>query len=188
MGKRISDWLRQVTNGWVALSALAVFLLFSALVLPGQSAVSETNAGDAGSPDTSLYYSADDLYHMAEMYGEQGRAAYVRARYTFDVIWPVVYTVFLSTAISWVYGRAFAPSSRWQRANLAPVLGALFDYLENLAASVVMVRYPNRTPVIDTLAPVFTLVKWVFVGGSFALLLAGVVARIFSGNRERRHG
>ena len=186
MGKRISDWLRRVTTGWVALSALAVFLLFSALVLPGQSAASETNTGNAGSPDTSLYYSADDLYHMAEVYGEEGRAAYVRARYTFDVIWPVVYTVFLSTAISWVYGRAFAPASRWQRANLAPVLGALFDYLENLATSVVMVRYPDRTPVVDTLAPVFTLVKWVFVGGSFVLLFAGVVAAIWRWNKDRK--
>ena len=185
MGKRISDWLRQVTNGWVALSTLVVFLLFSALVLPGQSAVSETNAGDAGSPDTSLYYSADDLYHMAELYGEQGRAAYVKARYTFDVIWPVVYTVFLSTAISWVYGRAFTPASRWQRANLAPVLGALFDYLENLAASVVMVRYPDRTPVVDTLAPVFTLVKWVFVGGSFVLLFAGAAVGVWQWNNKR---
>jgi hypothetical protein len=185
MGKRISDWLRQVTNGWVALSALVIFLLFSALVLPGQSAVSETNTGNAGSPDTSFYYSAEDLYHMAEMYGEQGRAAYVRARYTFDVIWPVVYTVFLSTAISWVYGRAFTPHSRWQRANLTPMLGALFDYLENLAASVVMIRYPDRTSVVDTLAPVFTLVKWVFVGGSFALLFAGIVAAIWRRIRER---
>ena len=186
MGKRISDWLRRVTNGRVALAALAVFLLFSALVLPGQSAASETHTGDAGSPDTSLYYSADDLYRMAEMYGEQGRAAYVRARYTFDVIWPVVYTVFLSTAISWVYGRAFASSSRWQRANLAPVLGALFDYLENLAASVVMVRYPDRTPIVDTLAPVFTLVKWVFVGGSFVLLLAGIAVAIYRWIGERQ--
>jgi hypothetical protein len=185
MGKRISDWLRQVTNGRVALSALAVFLLFSVLVLPGQSTASETASGNAGSPDTSLYYSADDLYHMAEVYGEQGRAAYVRARYTFDVIWPVVYTVFLSTAISWVYSRAFTPPSRWQRANLAPVLGALFDYLENLAASVVMVRYPDRTPVVDTLAPVFTLVKWVLVGGSFVLLFAGAAAGVWQWSKKR---
>ena len=185
MWKRISDWLHQFASGWVTLSALAVFLLFSVLVLPGQSAASETDTGNAGSPDTSFYYSADDLYHMAEMYGEQGRAAYVRARYTFDVIWPLVYTVFLSTAISWVYGRAFAPASRWQRANLAPVLGALFDYLENLATSVVMVRYPNRTPVVDTLAPVFTLVKWVFVGGSFVLLFAGVAIGIWQWSKKR---
>jgi hypothetical protein len=32
MWKRISSWLRRVSTGWVALSALVIFLLFSALV------------------------------------------------------------------------------------------------------------------------------------------------------------
>jgi hypothetical protein len=185
MWKRISDWLRQVSNGWVALIALAVFLLFSALVLPGQAARAETDTGSAGSPDTSFYYSADDLYRMAEAYGKQGREAYVRTRFTFDVIWPLVYTMFLSTAISWVYIRAFASDSRWQRANLAPVLGALFDYLENVSTSLVMLRYPDRTPGVDILAPVFTSVKWIFVNGSFVLLLAGVVVGVWQWNKRR---
>jgi hypothetical protein len=183
MWKRVSEWLHQVSNGWVALSALAVFLVFSALVLPAQAARAETDTGSAESPDTSFYYSAGDLYRMAEAYGVQGRAAYVRARFTFDVIWPLVYTVFLSTAISWVYIRAFTPDSRWQRANLAPVLGALFDYLENASASLVMLRYPDRTPGVDVLAPVFTSVKWVFVTSSFLLLLAGVVVGVWRWTR-----
>ena len=179
MGKRLSEWFRRITNGWVALAALAFFLLFSALVLPGQSGSSETQTGDAGTPDLSLYYSVDDLYRMAEAYGQEGRAAYVRARFTFDLVWPLVYTLFLSAAISWLFGVAFAPDSRWQRANLAPVVGAMLDYLENVSTSVVMLRYPDRTPVLDTLAPLFTLTKWVFVGGSFVLLLVGAVVGLW---------
>ena len=185
MWKRISDWLHQVSNGWVALSALAIFLLFSALVLPGQAARAEMDTGNAGSPDMSFYYSADDLYRMAEAYGKQGREAYVRTRFTFDVIWPLVYTMFLSTAISWVYIKAFTPDSRWQRANLAPVLGALFDYLENLSTSLVMLRYPDQTAVVDILAPVFTSVKWVFVNGSFVLLFTGIVVGVWQWHKKR---
>jgi hypothetical protein len=93
--------------------------------------------------------------------------------------------MFLSTAISWVYSRAFTPDSQWQRANLAPVLGALFDYLENVSTSLVMLRYPDRTPGVDVLAPVFTSVKWVFVTGSFVLLLAGVFVGVWQWNRRR---
>jgi hypothetical protein len=182
MWKRISDWLHRVSSGWAAVSALALFLLFSALVLPGQA----TRAGNAGSPDTSLYYSADDLYGMAEAYGDQGREAYVRTRFTFDLIWPLVYTTFLGTAISWVYARAFTPNSRWQQANLAPVLGAVFDYLENLSTSLVMLRYPGQTAVVDMLAPLFTLVKWVFVSGSFMLLFAGVAVGAWQWRKRRR--
>lgn len=185
MWKRISDWLSQVSTGWVALAGLVIFLLFSALVLPRQSAAAEEVAGGAGSPDTSIFYSPADLYQMAEAYGEEGRSAYIRARFTFDVIWPLVYTMFLGTAISWLFGKAFAADSRLQRANLAPVFGALFDYLENVSTSLVMLRYPDQTAVVDVLAPVFTLLKWVFVGGSFVLLSAGVVAVLWHWLRKR---
>ena len=169
----------------MALLALAIFLLFAALVLPDQAAEAEVYAGDAGSPDLSLFYTAEDLYRMAAAYGEDGREAYVRARFTFDLIWPLVYTLFLVTAISWVFGRAFSPGSLWQRANLAPVGAMLFDYLENMATSAVMMRYPNPTPVVDMLAGFVTTAKWAFVGGSFALLLAGVVVAVWRWGRTR---
>jgi hypothetical protein len=175
MWKRLSDWIHRVSTGWVALAALVIFVLFTGLVLPRQASVADADTGDAGSPDTSLYYTADQLYQMAEGYGEEGRKAYIRARFTFDLIWPVVYTVFLATAMSWVNRRAFAVDSLWQRVNIVPVLGALSDYLENTATSVVMARYPSPTVVVDTLAGFITVVKWVFVNGSFVLLLLGVV-------------
>jgi hypothetical protein len=173
----LSTWLHRVSTGWVTLVALVGFLLFSTLVLPAQSAHAP-GAGDVGSPDTSLLYTPAELYRMAEAYGEEGRAAYVRARWTFDVIFPIVYTAFLATALSRLTRWAFAPGSRWQRANLVPVLGAVFDVLENTATSIVMQRYPLRTPVIAELAPVFTFIKWLFVGGGFVLLLLGIAVGV----------
>jgi hypothetical protein len=185
MCKRVSSWLCRISTGWAALAALVVFALFVAFVLPNQSAQESPEAAEAGSPDLSLWYTPADLYRMAEAYGPAGRQAYIRARFTFDVAWPIVYGAFLVTAISWLYARAFRPddiwsaASFWPTANLAPVMGVLLDVLENLSTSLVMARYPARTPGIDALAPVFTLVKWIFVGGSFVLLLVGLVAAIW---------
>jgi hypothetical protein len=102
----------------------------------------------------------------------------VRARFTFDVIWPLVYTAFLVTAISWTFGRAFPPDSRWQRANLVPLLAALFDLLENVSTSLVMARYPAQTPVAAALAPIISATKWLFVTGSFVLLVIGAIAAV----------
>ena len=185
MWNRFSDWLLHISRGWVALSALAAFLVFSALVLPRQTAAAEATAGNAGSPDMSFLYSPGELYRMAEAYGEQGRVAYVKARFTFDLLWPVVYTAFLSTGISWIAARLFTVDSWWRRANLVPVLGAQFDYLENVSTSLVMWRYPARTVVAGALAPVFTSVKWVFVGGSFVLLFTGVVLGVWRWIKKR---
>lgn len=185
MTKQISDWLRRVSTGWVALAALLIFLLFSALVLPQQATKAEQETGSADSPDMSFFYSAGDLYRMAESYGEAGRQAYIRARFTFDLVWPLVYTLFLTTSIGWVFGKAFGPDSRWQLANLIPLLGALFDYLENLSTSLVMLRYPEQTAVVDALAPVFTAAKWLLLGASFLLLLGGVVVAVWRLMKQR---
>lgn len=182
---RLSARIHQVSTGRVALAALAGFLLFTALILPGQAARAKAVAGGAGSPDLSFYYTPTDLYRMAEAYGEAGRAAYVHARFTFDVVWPLVYTVFLSTGISWVFRKGAGPDSHWQRANLLPLAGAGADFLENVSASAVMVRYPRTTPVVDVLTPIFTMAKWVLVNGSFVLLVAGVVAATWQWRQGR---
>ena len=170
---RFSTAIHRLATGRATLAATAIFILFMALVLPGQAAEAQGIAGGAGAPDTSFWYTPTDLYRMAEVYGPAGRQAYIHARWTFDVLWPVIYTAFLALALSWVSRRAFAPASRWQLVNLVPVVGMLLDYLENSAASLAMARYPALTPGVAHLAPVFTLAKWIFVNGSFVLLLLG---------------
>jgi hypothetical protein len=183
--KKLSAKLHKISTGWVTLAGLLIILLFSVLVLPGQSQKAEQVSAGAGSPDTSFFYSPDDLYQMAEAYGEQGRTSYVQARFTFDLIFPIVYTFFLVTSLSWLFGKAFPASSRWQLANLIPLLGMLCDYLENILASFVMYRYPAPAGIAATLAPVFTLLKWGFIGLSFALLGIGILAALRKWNRHK---
>jgi hypothetical protein len=183
--KRLSNWMQNVSKGWVALIALIIFVLFTALVLPKQTSTAEANTGGEWTPDLSFYYTGEDLYQLAQAYGEDGRAAYIHARFTFDLIWPLVYMVFLTTGISWLFRRAFASGSVWQLSNLVPLFGMMFDYLENIATSLVMARYPTPTSVIAAVAPIFTMVKWIFVGGSTTLLLVGIVVGVGKMIRKR---
>lgn len=177
---RISKLLHDHSTGWVTLLLLVIFLVFSGAVLPGQAERAEQISGGAGSPDLSLIYTPGSLYRMAESYGEEGRREYIRSRFTFDLLFPLVYTGFLVTMISYVFKRGFIQGSRWQLANLVPVTGMVFDFLENALTSIVMARYPLQTPVLDWCAPVFTLAKWILVGGSFGLLLVGVFAILWN--------
>jgi hypothetical protein len=171
---RLSQWLYRISSGWASLMAVIIFLVFTIVVLPGQAANSEAQTGGGGSPDTSLLYSPRNLYSWAQSYGQAGRSAYVRARLTFDLVWPWVYTSFLCISISWLYAKVSLSDHDWRYANLAPILALLFDYLENISTSLVMLRYPAKTPLVDWLAPIFTLAKWSLVAGSFILLLAGM--------------
>jgi hypothetical protein len=187
MWQRFSNWLERISTGRVVLIALGIFVLFTALVLPRQASAAERAAAGAGTPDMSFSYSTRDLYRMAEAYGEEGRAAYVRARFTFDLIWPLVYTFFLATSISWLL-RGTPAGSLLRRANLVPALGAAFDYLENFSTSLVMMRYPQPTALMDQLAPAFTLIKWVLVYASFLLLVVGIAAALARRFRGKARG
>jgi hypothetical protein len=140
-------------------------------VLPDQAAKADALAPGAGSPDTSFFYQPEEIIEMAEAYGEEGRQAYIRARWTFDLIFPFVYGGFLVTVISWFVVSAFALDHRLVGLNLVPVLGVIFDLLENSAASIIMAVYPARLGWLAVLSAALSGTKWVFVNGSFVVLL-----------------
>jgi hypothetical protein len=166
------------------LVSLALFALFMLLVLPAQAEVASRQFPGVSSPDTSFIYSADDIYGWAEAYGADGREAYVRMRWSFDLAWPFVYGLFLVTAISWVGRRAYRTDSRANLLNLLPIAAVLLDYAENVLTSTVMLRYPNESMVAAALASPVTVMKWLGVGGSFAVLLAGVLTWIWRSLRS----
>lgn len=174
--RQLSARLSRLSTGRSALAALVLFVLFMVLVLPAQSESSREHSSGVGSPDMSFIYSADDIYGWAEAYGAEGRAAYVRARWTFDLAWPLVYGFFLVTAISWVGRRAYPATSRAELLNLVPVAAVLLDYAENVLTTVVMLRYPGEASLAASLASPVTVVKWLFVIGGFVVLFAGVIA------------
>ena len=174
---KLSEWCYRVVQLPALAVAAVVFILFMALVLPGMAGQLGEITGVSVSPDTSFYYSAEDLYQMAETYGEEGRAYYIYSRFTFDIVWPAVYLAFLVTSITFIF-RNLPPANPYRLANLLPFLGAIFDLLENSAASLVMYRYPLPTPLIASLAPLFTAFKWVFIFLSFIALAAGLLTLI----------
>ncbi|MCJ7733112.1 MAG: hypothetical protein MUP11_01065 [Anaerolineales bacterium] len=175
MTQKISSWIHHFSTKRVMLTSLLMMVAFMIFVLPGQAASSQLETGSTKSPDTSFFYTPAALYQLAEDYGEEGRQAYITTRWTFDLIFPIVYAAFLSIGISWFF--KFLPG--WPensvRANLLPILASFFDYLENTATSLVMACYPKQSVLIPLLASASTLIKWILVGLSFLVyfLFAG---------------
>lgn len=171
--RNFSWWLYNHVTISVFIVALLVFLFFLGIILPREANRFESIAGITESPDTSLIYTPSRLYDLAQVYGEEGRAYYIRSRFTFDVVWPLAYLFFLITALSMLFQKVHS-RSYWKMLNLFPLGGFIFDYLENGMVSIVMYRYPLRSPFFALLAPIFTFLKWIFIGGSFLFLLAGL--------------
>jgi len=183
--ERVAERLAHGVWGWMALGAVVLFVLFTAMVLPAQAEVGAFYTVRYAAPDTSVWYFPDDLYAAAEAWGREGRAAYVHARVTFDVIWPLVYGTFLLTTLAWVWARGTAAGSRWRGVALLPIVGVALDYAENVCTATVMARYPARTPVLAELAPLFTAGKWLALSASFLLLGIGVIIALAARWRAR---
>ena len=185
---RFSDWLTRRSTGRVALVTFAIFILFVLFVLPGQGSAGDSAAGDVGIPDLLFFYSPQTLYEMAEAYGAQGRAEYIHGHLTFDVIWPLIYTAFLITGISWAFGRITGPGSHWRRANLVPLVGILFDFSENLSTSWVVYRYPHPADFAAYLAAFSTAGKWIFAALGVLLMFIGLVGVLWQVIRPPSRG
>jgi len=170
----------------MAMGAVVLFALFTAMVLPAQAEAGAFYTVRYAAPDTSVWYFPDDLYAAAEAWGRDGRATYVHARVTFDVIWPMVYGTLLMTTLAWVWARGTASGSRWRGVALIPVVAVALDYAENICTATVMARYPARTPVLAELAPLFTAGKWLTLSASFMLLGIGVIIALTARWRARR--
>ena len=169
MLNRLSNWFCSQSSGWIVLASLIIFLLFSMTVLPSQSALANTYSAGVGAPDTSLFYTPQDLYRMAEVYGVEGRQAYVRARFRFDLVFPLIYTFFLTTGISWLYKRLPEKNNLNPHLNLLPLGAMLLDFLENISAASVISAYPSTQPILACLAAIFYTFEMVVCWGEFSI-------------------
>ncbi|MBI9048000.1 MAG: hypothetical protein JEZ00_01155 [Anaerolineaceae bacterium] len=167
--KKLSCWINKIATTQLTVVFLAVILLFVTLILPKENERAIREYGDV-SPDTSFIYHGDDLLNMAETYGETGRLLYVQARMRFDIVFPLVYGGFLCLSISWLLQRLLSENSGWCVLNILPLGGVGFDLLENLFASVIMITYPEQIFWMLKVTPIITILKWLFVGGSFIVV------------------
>lgn len=184
MNRGITSWLEEKSTGKLTIVGLVLFVLFSVLFLPVQSQQAESYSQGMGSPDTSLFYTPADLYEMANAYGEEGRIAYINARFSFDIAFPILYTFFLTTAISWFAKRVLAQQSGLHSGNVLPLYAFVFDFLENISTSMVFKNFPEQSRFWASLAPFCTLVKWIYVAASFVLLLGLVIGYIIQRVRK----
>lgn len=163
----------------------ALFIVFMIVVLPLFAKQMNEVVGDVSSPDTSLWYSSYDLYWMAFLHGVEGRSLYITQRFSFDLIWPIVYGLFMLSAVG--YGIS---NYKFLNANSSlkyiPILAVVFDYLENIFASIVFYRFPDETHFIAEMTPVFTLMKWIYVGLGMLLAISIIVYMGIEYIKEKR--
>jgi hypothetical protein len=181
---KLSATLSKYANGWLVLIFLAGELFFNAVILPNQGAKIEAGSGGVGPIDLQLFYTPEKGYSMVESYGEAGRADYRLFELTGDILYPIVYTLFFSLAITWLFQRGFAPNSAMQKYNVVPFGGWLFDLFENLGIVTMLSIFPSTPAILAWVTAIFTFIKWLFVIASVLLLLTGLVKAALNGFKK----
>lgn len=164
------------------------FLAFILFVLPQQAQRSDGYAEEVGSADTSFFLDPAQLYDMAEAYGPDGRKQYIRTRWTFDVLFPLIYSSFFMSAISFSLSRLFPERPKIAGAALIAVAALLADLLENSLMSLVMALYPIEIEVLAAAALVVSMLKWLLVAMAMAAAGAGMLLLAISKFRRLLKG
>ncbi len=133
-------------GSWRTLAlAAALFFPFAALLFASSAPFSLPTVEEAcGVPalDVRFYSGSDDVSQFLRDCGESGRDAYRNLQIA-DLFYPAVFGLFFASALVIVASRAFAdrPRAAWLAA--LPILGAGFDYVENVLAWRALTAFPD---------------------------------------------
>jgi hypothetical protein len=171
----LSNTLKKYAKGRFILVFLALMLLFGMVIVPTIQGKLEASSGGAGPIDLLFSYTPEKAYSMIESFGDEGRALYRTFAMTGDVIYPVVYSIFFSLLITWLFQRSFASNSKLQMLNVIPLGAWLFDWLENINIVMMLSLYPSTPTTVAKLASICTTIKWSFGAVGVLLVLIGFV-------------
>ena len=146
-----------------------VFILFTSIVLPYFASLTTKLIGVSESPDTGFGLSLSEYYLMRTAYGEYGRKVYVVMRFTFDIVWPVVYTVFLVSTLFYLQQQTQILKSI--KLHYVAFTAVLFDFMENVLAVIFMTTYPNQIDFVVYLLKGSSMIKWGLIVAAFILII-----------------
>jgi len=155
---------------FAVLSVLAVSALVAEnfLTFPLSVPYMKDLAGGAPILDMRLGYSPEAAYHLFDLLGEAGRKANLTLYWSVDLVLPALFGSFLAAAI----GRgAF---SRWRHVAVA---AAAFDYVENIAITILLLQYPEHHPNGVYVAASVTVVKQLLYSAGLLLAATGALVQ-----------
>ena len=111
-------------------------------------------------PDSDFFYNTDRLLEIKSLHNEAGIKAYVFTRFTYDLLWPVIYTFFMVSTIAFMT-RDMKASKILSFIKILPYLGFVFDILENMSCSLYFLSIAME--LTGLIAPIFSAIKWISI-------------------------
>lgn len=177
--RRLASWRILALTGAGFVGAAYLFFATS-LPFAIPTVTAECNGAP---PDMRFYTSADGVREFLSGCGELGRLAYTHLQLA-DLLYPAISGLFLACALSVVLARLARPGSVVVAAAALPLLGSIFDYMENAAAWGALAAYPEPTMTAELLGYA-SVAKQVCSWASWALLTIAILLVLIKMVRSR---
>ena len=174
---RFIEWLEKHSTPKTIVGLVMAILPFNAILFPWVNSRLEEISGYR-LMDGLFWYLPQDVFTRLAAYQSSGRTLYLVNDWTMDLIYPLVYSLLFAFLLTMVLRSAFPPGSPLQRMQLLPFMMMIFDYLENLSISLLLVQYPTQSFLLARIASIFTTLKWCFGAFSILALTAGLIGLI----------
>ncbi|MFZ9139389.1 MAG: hypothetical protein ACO207_02975 [Bacilli bacterium] len=145
-----------------------VFVFFMVAILPAVS-MATYEQGLTESIDTNFSFNPSLIYPIIASYGDSGRAYYLWQRWTFDLVWPMVYGLPLFSTLNIFFsGKTKIRNS----VVFLPLVATLLDYVENIVFTILVSLYPIELPFLVIIGVSISALKW------FALAISMLIVTL----------
>ncbi len=155
--------LAQTASVKLSLFLLFLIIVFNAVIMPNL-------AGDTKAVpiDLQFAYTPERAYELINSYSTETRHRYIIGEMTMDVIYPIIYTLFLSLTLLLVYPKK-------EKIALIPYIIFIADMIENIGIIIMLYNYPSELHGVALATSVFSTIKWSVVLVAFVLLVVGLI-------------
>ncbi len=140
-------------------------IIFNVLIFPFFA-----HAKNAEPIDIHFAYSPEKAYELINSYSEATRESYMISEMTLDVLYPVVYTLFMSISLILLF-----PSK--EKVAWLPYLVFASDLIENTGIIVLLYNYPKELYNLAIITSVFSTIKWLLALLILMIMIIGLVRK-----------
>ena len=179
MLQQLARFIKRISSIPVLVALILVSVLFPVLLFPAHG------VGYIRLLDLYFSYSLDQVYEYLVRLGEGGRSAYTCMALTSDLVFPVIYSLAFSVALTLLLKKLLPGTSRFRYLCLIPFLIVIADWCENLNLAFVTRVFPEPADWVVRFASFFTSLKWVLVVLTLLMLVIALTIRVVSDIRGR---
>lgn len=108
--------------------------------------------------------------------GEEGRNAYLYGQIPADMIYPFLYGISFCLLIAYFLNKLNKLNGNLFYLVFLPIIGGVFDYLENTGTIVMLNSYPDISDISVTITNTFTIIKSLSITIFFLVLIVLLIA------------